>query len=123
MIYTSYFSKIKQLQNDGIIPISIALSNPKWYSGLEYKVLAPTWSILKKYKDDYNIDDYVEQYNIQILSRLDPTKVYCELLQISGNEDFAMICYEKPADFCHRHLVAEWLHRYGFEVNEYGNCT
>jgi len=23
-----------------------------------------------------------------------------------------LLCYEKPADFCHRHIVADWLNVY-----------
>ena len=37
-----------------------------------------------------------------------------------NNENFhiALICYEKPSEFCHRHLVADWLKEYGIEVEE-----
>ena len=27
-------------------------------------------------------------------------------------------CYEKPSDFCHRHLVADWLNKNGVECKE-----
>jgi uncharacterized protein (DUF488 family) len=33
-------------------------------------------------------------------------------------EGKVLLCYEKSGDFCHRHLVAEWLRRYGYEVKE-----
>ena len=26
-----------------------------------------------------------------------------------GREEIALVCYEKPGDFCHRHIVADWL--------------
>ena len=30
------------------------------------------------------------------------------------------MCYEKPGDFCHRHLVADWLEsNFGWRVDEY----
>lgn len=29
------------------------------------------------------------------------------------------MCYEKSEDFCHRHLVAEWLTGAGFPVEEF----
>ena len=32
-----------------------------------------------------------------------------ELSAMTGGQDFALVCYEKPGDHCHRHLVAEWL--------------
>jgi SAM-dependent methyltransferase len=31
----------------------------------------------------------------------------------------ALICYEKPSDFCHRHLVADWLNENGIECKEW----
>ena len=31
----------------------------------------------------------------------------------------ALICYEKPTDFCHRHLVADWLNKNGIECEEW----
>jgi len=33
MIYTSYFTKIKQLEKNGIIPILICGKTPDWYKG------------------------------------------------------------------------------------------
>jgi len=51
----------------------------------------------------------------EILDRLDPRKVYQEL-----GEDAILLCWEKPGEFCHRRLVAEWLEReLGVEVPEY----
>lgn len=40
MIYTTYFAKLKSLPNN-IIPISICGKAPNWYTGLQYKKLAP----------------------------------------------------------------------------------
>lgn len=33
--------------------------------------------------------------------------------------NIVLLCYEKPTDFCHRHLVAQWLIENGFECKEY----
>ena len=32
-----------------------------------------------------------------------------ELERLSGGKDVALICYEAPGDFCHRHLLVEYL--------------
>lgn len=37
----------------------------------------------------------------------------------SSDWHIALVCYEKPTDFCHRHLVAEWLCKNGFECHEW----
>jgi uncharacterized protein (DUF488 family) len=33
--------------------------------------------------------------------------------------NIALVCYEKPTDFCHRHLVADWLKEHGYECEEF----
>lgn len=109
-IQTSYFSKYK-----GENAVSISLSKPKWYPNCrEYKILAPTWDLLNRYKKDKDEDYYIGRYYREVLSKLDPQKVYEEL-----GEDAVLLCWEKSSDFCHRHLIAEWLeHHLGIEVNE-----
>ena len=42
MLYTSYFAKLKKLPKH-IIPISICGKAPAWYTGLQYKKLAPKY--------------------------------------------------------------------------------
>lgn len=45
-----------------------------------------------------------------------------ELLQMCGEDkEPCLICYEKPGEFCHRHLVAAWIRNAGFEVREWNN--
>lgn len=36
------------------------------------------------------------------------------------NDDchIALVCYEKSGDFCHRHIVADWLNQAGYDVKE-----
>jgi hypothetical protein len=43
---------------------------------------------------------------------LSPAEVYENLLKLvedSGKNDLALLCYEKPGETCHRRAVAEWL--------------
>jgi len=54
------------------------------------------------------------------LSLLDPQQVVDELKALAGSEDIALVCYERPSDFCHRHLVANWLTQAGFPTEEFG---
>lgn len=117
-IYTSYFAKAKKIPLT-ISPISISLSSPKGYSGLEYKQLAPTYAILNAWKQEYNQEKYIEAFQKEILSRLDPHKVYRQLYALTGGRDCVLLCYEKSQDFCHRHLVAAWLNEAGYDVKEY----
>lgn len=113
MIYTSYFAQLKNLPPN-IIPISICGSAPKWYTGLQYKKLAPKYNFFMKWKENHDNDYYTRCFKEQVLSSLDPDKVLAELFsKVSKDQTFALICYEKPQDFCHRHLIADWLNESG----------
>jgi uncharacterized protein (DUF488 family) len=41
-----------------------------------------------------------------------------ELMNLSGNKDICLLCYEIPVMFCHRHLVAKWFTEHGFTTLE-----
>lgn len=96
---TSYFARYK-----GDNGVCIAAVKPVWFNGRHYKKLAPKYWFFKKYKEDGDESFYIEQYYKEVLDKLDPKEIYKEL-----GEDAVLLCYEKPGDFCHRHIVAEWL--------------
>lgn len=122
MIYTSYFGKLKSLP-DNIIPISICGKAPDWYKGLQYKKLAPKYDFFIKWKENQDNDYYIKCFNEQVLNKLNAKEVLLELSELIGfnnkYKDICLICYEKPNDFCHRHLVADWLNKNGFECKEW----
>jgi uncharacterized protein (DUF488 family) len=97
---TSYYAKSAKHPN----AVSIAGKAPGWYTGRQYKKLAPLYSFFKKYKEDGDEVYYTEQFYKEILDKLDPKKVYDEL-----GPHAILLCYETPGKFCHRHLVAKWL--------------
>lgn len=114
-IYTSYFSNMKAFCKMGIVPVSIARFSPRWYSGLRYTEVAPYSYMLG---DKCSREEYIERYNT-ILSHFSPSEVVKKLESLSQGKDVALCCYEKPSDFCHRHLLAEWLSKNGYEVKEW----
>ncbi len=138
MIYTSYFAKLKSLP-ENIIPISICGKAPDWYKGLQYKKLAPKYDFFMEWKKNHDNDYYIKCFNNQVLDKLDCSHVYDDLCDLSEEfvnalpEDdirkqhqelnfpyaIALICYEKPSDFCHRHLVADWLNKNGIPCEEW----
>lgn len=124
MVYTSYFAKLKELENHNIIPISICGKAPDWYKGLQYKKLAPKYGFFMKWKKNHDNDYYIEHFQKEVLDGLDATEVILDFSRMDygfnvGENDIALICYEKPSDFCHRHLVAEWLNQNGFQREEW----
>lgn len=118
MIYTSYFAKLRVLPKN-VVPVSICAKAPEWYDGLQYKKLAPKYDFFMKWKENHDNNYYIKCFTEQVLNNLDPSKVYQELRDLAKSVDIALICYEKPSDFCHRHLVADWLKSNGYNCEEY----
>ena len=125
MIYTSYFGMVKNIPKN-IIPISICGKAPEWWTGLQYKKLAPKYDFFMKWKENRDNDYYVKCFNEQVLSKLNARDVYADLMSLCEvgvttnlTPHIALLCYEKPGDFCHRHLVAKWLIENGYDVKEW----
>lgn len=97
---TSYFTKLAAHPK----AVSIAGWPPRGYKGRQYKALAPKFWFFNKYKQDGDKEFYTQKYKEEVLDKLDPKKVFEDL-----GEDAVLLCFEKPGDFCHRHLVAKWL--------------
>ena len=114
-VYTSYFANSKNLSKEGIVVISIARYSPKWFSGQRYTKVAPTGWMLS---NNCTHDQYLRSYD-NILRHLNPNEVIREVGELSQGRDVALCCYEKPGDFCHRHLLADWLTKNGIEVKEW----
>ena len=116
MIYTSYFAQLKNIP-DNIVPITICGKAPDWYKGIQYKKLAPKYDFFVKWKQNNDNNYYIKCFIEQVLSKLNAKDVEQELYKLSNNKDVVFICYEKPENFCHRHIVSAW-----FNYNRI-NCT
>lgn len=110
MIYTSYFGTLNKIPKD-IIPIAICGKSPNWYTGLEYKKLAPKYGFFMDWKETHDDSKYTKCFYEQVLDKLDVRETTKELYALSNGNDIVLLCYEKPSDFCHRHLVAHWLEK------------
>lgn len=135
MIYTTYFANLRKLP-DNIIPISICGKAPTWYHGLQFKQLAPKYDFFMKWKETHDNDYYINSFHEKVLNPLEASEVVYDLYSkigidlsehgvdfsnensLNGEKHIALVCYEKPGDFCHRHLVAEWLNANGFPCKE-----
>jgi len=114
---TSYFAKYR-----GDKGCNIAAWPIKGFTGMLYPKLYPYWSFFSAYKDTMSQtpenflqaqEAYTKEYYRMVLDRLDPKQVYNEL------KGYVLLCYEKPGDFCHRRLVADWIEKsIGIEVPE-----
>ena len=112
MIYTSYYANYRKFK--GMFRVSISRTAPNNSYDLQLTKLAPTAELLQKYKSNtITNDEYTSVYHNQLL-RLENdgyiakfVKALSILQELKG--DVVLLCYEKKGDFCHRHLLAEYL--------------
>lgn len=109
-IYTSYFANWRHFPKDAV-PIGITRFKPKSWNGINLVSLAPSDKLLRQYKNKYVDELMFKMMYYQELKerRLTPEFVRETLETAVGNKDVILCCYEKKGDFCHRHLLAEWL--------------
>ena len=117
-VYTSYFANLKQLEDSNIYSVAICNKVPSFFNGPNIESVAPNNSILYEYKksaqDASAQEHYKERYINEVLCayRFHP-EYFIDLLAFfssqEDNKDIALVCYERPEDFCHRHILVEWL--------------
>lgn len=115
MVYTSYFGGVRKLGLPRERLVSISQWPPKGFVGEHFKYLAPPAHLIRDYKAGLvDNEAYVPIYVHEVLDELDPQLVYEHL------DNKILLCYEKPEDFCHRHLVWRWLLENGYDCEEWG---
>lgn len=120
-MYTANYQSLKNLKPP-MTAVSISRGKPRWLkggwlthlpkgvTGINYDALAPAAKSLKASDEEY------DRAYAKILAGLDPRKVYEDLGDTS-----VLLCFEKPNEFCHRRIVAEWLEFHlGIVVPEIG---
>lgn len=116
-IYTSYFGNSRKLHESGISIICVAIGRPKFVDAPQMMNVAPTRYMLS---DSCSHEEYLRLYD-GILANQDAHQVVEQIKRLSNGKDVALCCYEKPGDFCHRHILAKWItEKTGIEVKEFG---
>ena len=114
---TGYYAQAKKIALDNCIGISRGKN--RWIKIPHYyQALAPSYDLIINLKNTGDETAYIKDYN-QMLRQLNAQQVWDDLHAITDNP--VILCYEKSSDFCHRHLVAEWLTKQlGVEIGEFG---
>ena len=116
-IFTGNYEECK---TGNLISISGDRGKKVGFFGKAIPSLAPKrafWKIwhnnIGKIPEDENTKYYIEQYYSQVLS-----KVNIEEL-LKNEKDPILLCYEKGQQFCHRHVLAEFIElTYGIKVRD-----
>lgn len=110
-IYTSYYARMKNLFSKYTV-VAISTSVPEWFpNAYTLRELCPGWDLVNGIKSgSITKEEYTEKYKLK-LSMYNPKEVRSTLRGIyqETGKDIVLCCYERPEDFCHRHIVAEWL--------------
>lgn len=116
-IFTSYFGNSRKLNDAGVLIICVAIGKPKFLNVPQMINVAPTRYMIS---GACSHEEYLQLYD-KILASQDANKVVEQIKALSRGKDVALCCYEKPGDFCHRHILAKWLtENTGIEITEFG---
>ena len=122
-VFTSYYARVRSIKKENSVFISISRYNPSWFTEELQQLLslAPSSNLLTRYKNGLvTKEQYTEEYNSQ-LNSIDLSTL-AKKLSVDKDVSVFFLCYEKPTDFCHRHLFAKHMEEnYGIIINEYGN--
>ena len=66
--------------------------------------------------DKLNVDDVVKELDSLLIDVTTTLNYKVDSMLVPR---IALVCYEKPSDFCHRHLVADWLNKNGISCKEW----
>lgn len=117
-IYTGYFAKTKIYEQDGLQPVSIAGKTPGFFKGPKFPSLAPEYKMFSDWKKGKISDMEYTKIFTKRLNELDKEAI--KRFINSFDKPVVLLCYEKPGDFCHRHIVADWIEgNLGIRVDEY----
>lgn len=116
-IYTSNYAR----HGNNPLAIGISLTIPDWYEGKWIQYLAPKSDMIgkiKKSSPNYNQRKYTRDY----LDLLKARNVNPKNLINNLPDGTILLCYEAPNEFCHRHILADWVKRKtGFIISEWKN--
>ena len=116
-IFTGNYDECKA---GNLISISGDRGKSVGFVGKAIPQLAPKrkfWTIwhdnIGKISDEANTRYYIQEYYRQVLSRLNLDEL------LSEEKDPILLCYEKGQEFCHRHVLAEFIElTYGAKVRD-----
>lgn len=105
--YTSYFARNAQHPN----AIAICCVLTSWvrenagFRGEHWPELGPTWEMVQRAKNGEEID-----FKHEYLTLLENKRKFTPEYVVNILPDQAiLLCYERPFDYCHRHVLSEWL--------------
>lgn len=116
-IFTGNYDECKA---GNLISISGDRGRSVGFKGKAIPQLAPKrkfWDVwhnnIGKIPEEENTKYYIQEYYKQVLSKVDIEKL------LENEKDPILLCFEKGQQFCHRHVLAEYIEmKYGIKVRD-----
>lgn len=116
-IYTSYIGNWRNFPEDFEV-FMITRSIPAWVEFKQAPELAPNKFLFDRFKyGNMTQEEFSKQYR----SQLNSMSLQQIIKELSNGRNIILACYEKPEDFCHRHILSEELVKLGYNVEELNN--
>ena len=118
MYYTSYFAYVRKLNKEKFRFVCVTASKPDFCDNSieDWSFLGPSLNALKAYKkQQITKEEYITLYVIKLNDNWNRFK---DFLILNENENIVLLCYEKSSEFCHRHILRNFLNTKGLECKE-----
>lgn len=126
LIYTGYYPMTLRMIDVGVVPVSISATQPGfWLDMPKMPELAPPAHLIYAWKNKLITErQFTVAYSTEVLGKFGTAgELRVEILRrFYGNKPVALVCWEKPEDFCHRFLVADCLSFAGEHVPEWSGA-
>ncbi len=103
MLKETYLARMKQIAKENPYAAFIVVTRSAGH------LLSPSWKLLKDYKEG-RIDwvQYTERFKREM--NCDPCIAEMKRIwDLSQKKDVFLVCYEKPGENCHRHILIELI--------------
>lgn len=124
MIYTSYYG-FRHLNRNRHYLVQVSNSTPPGVTpDFVFHEAIPSWrTIVNPYKEGLlSQEQYTELYLRELAQQYVTgriTAVLKRIIELAGDRDVVLLCYEKPSSFCHRLILGQWIRQhYGYDVAE-----
>lgn len=119
---TSYFGKLRSLDLSRLVIVPVCAHPPKGVvGGASLSSVIPGWQrLVRPFKEGLITEaEYESMYLRQLDGNRDEIlRQVRALIDSADGKEILLCCFEKSSDWCHRHILAGWLRKEGFDVEE-----
>lgn len=117
-VYTSYFGMARRFPKEKFIKTAVCYKSLRGI-GVWNSVVPDADLVFGMKRGEITKEYYEEQYYKMLLDRKEQIASNIPYLK-NGERDVVLLCYEKPEDWCHRHILARYLkEQFDLDVQEY----